>query len=1246
MPLPATVIGTGRTVMRSRPSRWIWKCCTAKRRKNDSSSELASEDRWDLVPLTPTYKELEHGKYVKAIAAALRDKKIWNIALSGSYGVGKSSILREVIRCHEDRVVELSLSTLAPIETSDVDESVPKQAMTPTNRIQQEIVKQLLYREEPHKTPGSRFHRLGRFKWRRELAIALLLGLPVAIIFLLMGWSKQIASAFSPLIDFGLLIHPLVWTLAAVLCLGARYFFRGQLSITQFSAGSTTVTLDNKSVSYFDQYLDEIVYFFDVSKRDIVIFEDIDRFNDSHIFETLRSLNTLLNTSPQIDRPIRFIYAIKDSIFDRIGLQKSDLRPDQDLDASEDPAQSETVRANRTKFFDLVIPVVPFITHRSARNLAAQLLDRFENHVDKKLLDLAAGYVPEMRLLKNVCNEFIVFRDRIILSDSNPLKLNETDLFAMMLYKSTHLTDFEAIRLRKSNLDTLYEVSRNLISQNTQRLQRERLATQRRLSQIDGAATRSRHLGKRLHDHVQRTVQAATHINPNGQYVFASQQLKPDDLLSAEFWEKFTSADGNPTLDWMINGLPALRYTKAHLAAELSDPLDAASWDDADRQHINERLQDISADLKFLRGADLEDLIERSDFLVEHGDIDQSFAATASKLLKSGLAYELVRAGYINSNFTLYTSTFHGDRVSSAATNFIIHHVERNLMDAQFKLDPGDVDDVVQECGEDALKEPSLYNIDLLDHLLSTNIAAAEIMIRSLVGFGDRQTSFMQAYLNGGTQQARLIARLTPFYSGVLVYLVSRAEVDDALQLELVDAALQHLGHDKYQTCPAVSSYLADRYAELATLTSDDVPLAQAERIGDLFAQASIRLPLLAPLTENMRRAFVDRSLYEIRRENIEVAIGTRTSLALDIVQAAHQSVYEYTLDNLSAYISAVEGVSPTVEGAERFISVIEDVLEHDSARLGDVIAHASPGCVVADLAEVSSEAWPRLAENERFPATFGNVERYVSILEAVDASLANVLTSAGTIKGADKADDESRAGLARAILSADEELLSAKLRTKLVASLNLAHPLETGEIAAESGELFALLLKYNLIKDEAATYAHLGEMDWSTREAYIRESREFKEYMSPDLVRDDLARLLQSDKVEPAIKMEIARQARDYVPRADRAGMSQIARVAAQQSLSLELEVVKQLALGGAGAPHVMALLEPHLPSLEREDLFTILGSMGADYPKLTSVGRHKVEIPDTAADRSLLDILKTHHIVKSYVVRGSRIKVNRRRK
>ncbi|MEJ2654922.1 MAG: hypothetical protein P8Z69_06385, partial [Acidihalobacter sp.] len=111
-------------------------------RRHGAQQEPDSEGSWSLSPLTPEYRETEHGQYVKAIEAALQNDQIRNIALSGNFGVGKSSILQKIALLHKKRVVELSLSTLAPIEESNLDESVPKQATTPTNRIQQEIVKQ------------------------------------------------------------------------------------------------------------------------------------------------------------------------------------------------------------------------------------------------------------------------------------------------------------------------------------------------------------------------------------------------------------------------------------------------------------------------------------------------------------------------------------------------------------------------------------------------------------------------------------------------------------------------------------------------------------------------------------------------------------------------------------------------------------------------------------------------------------------------------------------------------------------------------------------------------------------------------------------------------------------------------------------------------------------------------------------------------------------------------------------------
>lgn len=1219
----------------------------AKSRKSDNLRDLASKGHWKLQPLTPGYIDLEHKGYVKALASALDDEQIWNIALTGSYGVGKSSILREIESHAKSRVLKLSLSALAPINTSEFDDSVPKQARTATNRIQQEIVKQLLYREQPHKMPGSRFRRIGRFNWLRGIAKALLLGLAVAVLFLLIGWSTQIATVFVPLVHLGLWIHPLVWGLSTIGAFLGFYLLHGQFYITQFSAGSATVTLDDKSVSYFDQYLDEIVYFFEVSKRNIVIFEDIDRFDDSRIFETLRALNTLLNNSPQIDGSIHFIYAIKDSIFDRIGLQEKNRNLDSGATSQEDPPQSETVRANRTKFFDLVIPVVPFITHRSARNLAVALLKQDDAAVAPELLDLAGQYVPDMRLLKNVRNEFIVFHDRIFSGAGKDLKLDETDLFAMMLYKSTHLTDFEDIRIGTSKLDTLYEISRDLVTKNIQRLEGERLDTLRHLARINGAEARSERLDKRLRAHVRRTVKAAGFDERNAQFQFGSKTIAEDELASAQFWREFVSTGENPTLVWRNGRNDSLSFTLDHLAAELTDSMDPASWDEAQRDALIEQHRAQTRDLEFLRSANLGQLIDRPEFLVKYEETKQSFDAVATAILSSKLAYALIDAGYINSNFTLYTSTFHDLRVSPAATNFIIHHVERDMMDEQFELAPGDVDDVVRERGDHALKEPALYNIAILDRLLQTNREKADIMIESLAGFGKRQIRFMQAYLTGGTEQSLFIARFTRVCTRALVYLVSEADLDDASRLHLTDVALAHLAESKaYQTDSDVSSYLADHYAELETLTTNEVGRSQAKTIGDIFAKAHVTLPRLQPLAENVRSSFVERGLYEIGRENLEIAIGDNESLALDIIRSQEPTVYKYVLHNLGSYIAAVDGVSPTIESAKHFISVIEDVLEQEPARLGDVIAGVSEDCVVTDLAEISSDAWPLLAEHECFRPTFKNVNGYIETVGTLDTNLAKVLTSAGTITETGEGSEGAKVTLAKTILSAADRLPSADLRVTLAASLGLTRHLEMDEINAEVGELFALLLKHDLIADAADTYARLADTNWATREAFIHESRAFNNYLYSGFAASDLGDLLQSDKIDRAIKVEIAENAKDYIDGAGISGSMQLALFATHEGLRMEPDVVEKMARDRVDASLVIGLLVPHLASLGHENLFATLNLMGGDYPKLTSVGRKGVEIPNTAADHALLETLTRHGIVKTYEEKGSKIKVNRRHK
>ena len=66
------------------------------------------------------------------------------------------------------------------------------------------------------------------------------------------------------------------------------------------------------------KYLDEIIYFFQSTEHSVVVIEDLDRYegNASFIFQKLRELNTLINSSNQVKYEVDFIFAIRDDFFE------------------------------------------------------------------------------------------------------------------------------------------------------------------------------------------------------------------------------------------------------------------------------------------------------------------------------------------------------------------------------------------------------------------------------------------------------------------------------------------------------------------------------------------------------------------------------------------------------------------------------------------------------------------------------------------------------------------------------------------------------------------------------------------------------------------------------------------------------------------------------------------------------------------------------------------------------------------
>lgn len=421
---------------------------------NKEEEKKQEEKTYNFQKLTPV-QDASIDTYAAALDFAFKNDDIRNIAITGTYGSGKSSVIETYENQHKElKFIHLSLAHFDNDDTQNIN---PETEERGKRTIEGQLLNQLIQQIPKEKIPETQFGiKQDRKKWHYWLS-ALSISLCVLFFFCflrneeIMDFILHMKTVW--LKAFFLFIlkpdHIVLRTISLLVPLTCvvyilLYYLAGKKFIHKLNVQGNEIELfcDNTKDSFFDKYLNEILYLFEHADADAVVFEDIDRFKNTFVFERLHHINTLLHERQKMNvhkskKISRFFYLIRDDLFDN------------------------NINKDRTKFFDFIIPIVPVVDGNNSYDVLSTLLSKCKeiwDALDKRFLRRICVFIDDYRILKNIYNEFLIYKEK--LSDD---ELDSNKLFAMIVYKNIFPHDFAELQFNRGFIHALFKNKNNLI---------------------------------------------------------------------------------------------------------------------------------------------------------------------------------------------------------------------------------------------------------------------------------------------------------------------------------------------------------------------------------------------------------------------------------------------------------------------------------------------------------------------------------------------------------------------------------------------------------------------------------------------------------------------------------------------------------------------------------------------------------------------------------------------------------------
>lgn len=742
------------------------------------------------IKLSPV-SDAQIGNYDAQLTFALTDPDMKNIALSGPYGAGKSSILATYkIRHPELKFLHISF---AHFQDTSRDDGQP----TDEKRLEGKIINQLIHQLPAQAIPQTHFpllREVDRAKVKGYIYWAIFWLLLLAFICFHDAWCGLVDSLSLESLRslLGMTRRKEAVLVAAIICviLAARGLTdyiclqRNQRILRKVNFKGANVDIElfsGENDSYFDRYLNEVLYLFDHVDADVVVFEDIDRYDRNLIFERLREINVLANCiRGQERKPLRFLFLIRDDLF---------------------------TTKDRTKFFDVIIPVVPVMDGSNSYAMLIRLFGQLEEDArpGDEFLRGVSLYIDDMRLLRNIFNEYSVYYCNY--KESNEIELNVDKLLAMVIYKNLFPADYSMLHRGRGYVYTLFYNKPQLVRRKREELPKQLQTLEERLEEIQREVFQDMneldavYYVENRRTRIQATGEEDISFPSRAKYIEA---IKANSYEIEYYYEdyyhtgRWATENVKPKFDQLIKN-PEYREHMVLIETR------------ADAENLRHRVAEIKNTLETLEIMPLREMISSEN-------ADEIFGATCTNALGEVESYAdvkrssyfplipyLVRSGYIDESYQDYMSYYYADGLRREDKVFLRSLLEHNYKGAAYRLE--EPCKVVGWMHGGQFETAECLNYQLLDALLLTACHPGELpkgtvqrgvdcedRLRRLIRyvFKNRAMDFFDGYLWHGKYAADFVEQMNRECENVATWVLGGEALSDRTKCKYAMQTILH----------------------------------------------------------------------------------------------------------------------------------------------------------------------------------------------------------------------------------------------------------------------------------------------------------------------------------------------------------------------------------------------------------------------------------------------------------------------